>query len=106
MAIEALYLFDVNEELIDIIPGEELMEHGQTQELKKLITANASALYSEDLEQAVFVGTQVAAGLPPGQRLFVPSEIADPGVLLLIEHSPPIVRQASTRETFEFVLTF
>ena len=56
MAIEALYLFDVNEELIDIIPGEELLEHGQTQELKKLITANASALYSEDLEQAVFVG--------------------------------------------------
>ena len=56
MAIEALYLFDVNEELIDIIPGEELLEHGQTQELKKLITVNASALYSEDLEQAVFVG--------------------------------------------------
>jgi len=57
-------------------------------------------------EQALFVGTQVAEGLPPGQRLFVPAEVTDPGVLLLIEHSPPIVRQASTRETFEFVLTF
>ena len=56
MAIEALYLFDVNEQFIDLIPGEELLEHGQTQELKKLITVNASALYSEDLEQAVFVG--------------------------------------------------
>lgn len=56
MAIEALYLFDVNEQFMDLIPGEELLEHGQTQELKKLITANASALYSEDLEQAVFIG--------------------------------------------------
>ena len=56
MAIEALYLFDINEQFIDLIPGEDLLEHGQTQELKKLITANASALYSEDLEQAVFIG--------------------------------------------------
>lgn len=57
-------------------------------------------------EQAVFVGTQVVDGLPPGQRLFTPDQIAAPGVLLLIEHAAPIVRQASTRETFEFVLTF
>ena len=56
MAIEALYLFDVNEELLDIIPGEDLMEHDQTQELKKLITISASSLYSEMLESAVFVG--------------------------------------------------
>lgn len=56
MAIEALYLFDVNEQFMDLIPGEDLLENGQTQELKKLITANASALYSEDLEQAVFIG--------------------------------------------------
>lgn len=56
MVIEALYLFDVNEQFIDLIPGEELLEHGQTQELKKLITANASALYSEGLERAVFIG--------------------------------------------------
>lgn len=56
MVIEALYLFDVNEQFIDLIPGEDLIEHDQTQELKKLITVNASALYSEDLEQAVFVG--------------------------------------------------
>ena len=56
MAIEALYLFDINEQFIDLIPGEELQEHGQTQELKKLITISASALYSEMLESAVFVG--------------------------------------------------
>ncbi|NCB65130.1 MAG: hypothetical protein EOM48_03035, partial [Bacilli bacterium] len=56
MVIEALYLFDVNEQFIDLIPGEELQEHGQTQELKKLITISASALYSEMLESAVFVG--------------------------------------------------
>lgn len=56
MVIEALYLFDVNEQFIDLIPGEDLMEHDQTQELKKLITISASALYSEMLESAVFVG--------------------------------------------------
>jgi phage minor structural protein len=56
LAIEALYLFDVNEHFMDLIPGEDLLEHGQTQELKKLITISASALYSEMLESAVFVG--------------------------------------------------
>ena len=56
MVIEALYLFDINEQFIDLIPGEELQEHDQTQELKKLITISASALYSEMLESAVFVG--------------------------------------------------
>ena len=57
-------------------------------------------------EQAVFVGTQTDQNLPAGQRYFTPDQLTDPGVLLLIENTPPIVRQASTRETFEFVLTF
>lgn len=57
-------------------------------------------------EQALFVGTETDPDLPPGQRLFTPDQLVSPGVLLLIEHTPSIVRQASTRETFEFVLTF
>lgn len=57
-------------------------------------------------EQAIFVGTQTNPSLPAGQMVFTPDQLINPGVLLLIEHSPPIHRQASTRETFEFVITF
>ena len=57
-------------------------------------------------EQALFVGTVTDATLPPGQKLFSPSEISAPGTLLVLQHSVPIVRQPSTRETFEFVVTF
>lgn len=57
-------------------------------------------------EQAVFVGSEINPSLPPGQRYFTPDQVLSPGTLLLIEHTVPIVRQASTRDTFEFVLTF
>ncbi|MCG5240097.1 hypothetical protein ACIU1J_01960 [Azospirillum doebereinerae] len=57
-------------------------------------------------EQALFVGTVTDPALPPGQKYFTPGEVTDPGILLLLQHSVPIVRQNSTRETFEFVVTF
>ena len=57
-------------------------------------------------EQGLFVGTQTDPALPIGQKFFVPSQITDPGILLVLQHSVPIVRQPSTRETFEFVVTF
>ncbi|MBP2227544.1 hypothetical protein J2847_000824 [Azospirillum agricola] len=57
-------------------------------------------------EQALFVGTATDPALPPGQRYFSAAEVEDPGILLLLQHSVPIVRQPSTRETFEFVVTF
>lgn len=57
-------------------------------------------------ELAVFVGTQVVAGLPPGQMYFIPAEVTDPGVLLVIEHIQKFERSASVRQTFEFVVTF
>lgn len=57
-------------------------------------------------EQALFVGTMTKPDLPAGQKYFVPTDIVDPGILLVLENSVPIVRQPSTRETFEFVVTF
>jgi hypothetical protein len=57
-------------------------------------------------EQGLFVGTQTDPSLPPGQKYFVPSQVIEPGILLLLQNSVPIVRQPSTRETFEFVVTF
>jgi len=57
-------------------------------------------------EQGLFVGTQTDPVLPIGQKFFVPAQITAPGILLVLQHSVPIVRQPSTRETFEFVVTF
>jgi hypothetical protein len=57
-------------------------------------------------EQGLFVGTQTDTALPVGQKFFIPAQITDPGILLVLQNSVPIVRQPSTRETFEFVVTF
>ena len=57
-------------------------------------------------EQGLFVGTQTDPALPIGQKFFIPTQVSDPGILLVLQHSVPIVRQPSTRETFEFVVTF
>lgn len=57
-------------------------------------------------QTGLFLGTTPNAGLPVGQMFFLPTEIADPGTLYLLEHVTPINRTPATRETFEFVLTF
>ena len=57
-------------------------------------------------EQGLFVGTKTDPSLPIGQKLFAPAQLTDPGILLVLQNSVPIVRQPSTRETFEFVVTF
>lgn len=57
-------------------------------------------------ELGVFVGTQVSAALPVGQMYFVPSEVTNAGLLLLLEHVQKFDRSASVRQTFEFVVTF
>ncbi|WP_341814803.1 MULTISPECIES: hypothetical protein [unclassified Wolbachia] len=54
-------------------------------------------------ELGVMVGTRVKA---PGQRYFEPQDIEDPGILLVLEHTVPLIRTAATRETFSFVVTF
>jgi hypothetical protein len=57
-------------------------------------------------EQALFVGTVTKPELPLGQKYFSPTDLLEAGILLVLENSVPIVRQPSTRETFEFVVTF
>jgi hypothetical protein len=57
-------------------------------------------------EQALFVGTVTNPALPVGQKYFLPTDLVDAGILLVLENSSPIIRQPSTRETFEFVVTF
>lgn len=57
-------------------------------------------------ETGIFLGTTPVAGLPVGQMFYLPTEIASPGTLYLLEHVTAINRTPATRETFEFVLTF
>lgn len=57
-------------------------------------------------ELGLFVGTITNPELPEGQRYFLPTDIVDPGILLLLEHSVPLIRTAATREYFCFVVTF
>ncbi|APR98563.1 hypothetical protein [Wolbachia endosymbiont of Folsomia candida] len=57
-------------------------------------------------ELGVMVGTKVKKELPEGQRYFEPQDIEDHGILLVLEHTVPLIRTAATRETFSFVVTF
>ena len=56
-------------------------------------------------ELGVFVGTQAVEGLPAGQRYLLPSDVADGGLLLAVEHIQTFNRSISTRQVFEFVLS-
>ena len=56
-------------------------------------------------EMGVFMGGSPVEGLPPGQRYFLPAEIADPGLLLAAQIIiPSINRSPSVRQSVEFVL--
>ncbi|WP_253303077.1 hypothetical protein [Wolbachia endosymbiont of Phyllotreta cruciferae] len=57
-------------------------------------------------ELGVMVGTKIKEGLPEGQRYFEPKDVENPGILLVLEHTVPLIRTAATRETFSFVVTF
>lgn len=57
-------------------------------------------------ELGVMVGTKVKEELPIGQRYFEPQDMEDPGILLVLEHTVPLIRTSATRETFSFVVTF
>ncbi|MEN9489701.1 MAG: hypothetical protein RJA63_150 [Pseudomonadota bacterium] len=57
-------------------------------------------------EQAIFLDTVAAAGVPAGQFYLAPAQVAQPGTLLVIERRAPIVREITTRQLFEFVVTF
>lgn len=57
-------------------------------------------------ELGVMVGTLTKPDLPAGQRYFAPTDIDESGILLVLEHTVPLIRTAATRETFSFVVTF
>ncbi|GFR07002.1 uncharacterized protein TNCT_499591 [Trichonephila clavata] len=52
------------------------------------------------------VGTKIKEKVPPGQRYFEPKDVENPGILLVLEHTVPLIRTAATRETFHLWLHF
>ena len=57
-------------------------------------------------EYGLFLNTVVADNLPAGQRYFLPTDIEDPGELLMLENCVPLIRTGDTRHTCSFVVTF
>jgi hypothetical protein len=57
-------------------------------------------------ELGVFIDTVVNPELPSGQWYFELNDIVGPGILLVLEHTVPLIRTAATRESFSFVITF
>ncbi|PZP30443.1 MAG: hypothetical protein DI603_15070 [Roseateles depolymerans] len=57
-------------------------------------------------ELGIFVGTQPAAGVPPGQRYLTPDQVAVAGDLYALERLPKFTRNGAVRQVFEYVLPF
>ena len=56
-------------------------------------------------EFGLFLNTITNEELPKGQKYFLPTEIEDPGELLMLENSVPIIRTGDTRYKCSFVLS-
>jgi hypothetical protein len=57
-------------------------------------------------ELGLFINGETDGELPIGQEYFLPNQVTDPGILLLIEHEPAMIRTPAVRESFSFVVTF
>ncbi|QPS10289.1 hypothetical protein I6G66_09955 [Delftia acidovorans] len=57
-------------------------------------------------EMAVFMGTQVAASVPPGQYYVTPDKITNPGEVYTLERRSVVVRPANKRDLEEIILPF
>lgn len=92
------------------IPGHGFFAYSATP--TKYLLVSATFGYDEEptatiRQTAVFVGTQVIAGLPAGQRYFTPAQLQSPGRLLQLQNLPsPVVRDALYRNRFDNLIVF
>lgn len=54
----------------------------------------------------VFTGMQTIEGLPESQSAFSPAEIANPGMLEVLDNRKPVYRDASQREQLVLIIEF
>ncbi|MFZ6712009.1 hypothetical protein [Undibacterium sp. TC9W] len=57
-------------------------------------------------ELGLFVGTEVAAGLPVGQRYFTPAQVTSPGRMYMLDHIPRLIRSGATEQVYRYVVPF
>lgn len=57
-------------------------------------------------ELGVFVGATVKTGVPAGTDYLTPSQIDQPGRLLVLEYIDKLARTSQIRQQFEFVIQF
>lgn len=57
-------------------------------------------------EVGLFINCVTKSDLPPGQRYFLPTELEDPGELLMLDNRVPLIRTGDTRQSCSFVVTF
>ncbi|MGX5664182.1 hypothetical protein [Diaphorobacter nitroreducens] len=55
-------------------------------------------------ECSVFFGTVAAGGVPAGQRLLLPADVATPGAMYALEYRGPVTRSGTTKATEEIVI--
>ena len=56
-------------------------------------------------EYGLFVNTETKSDCPEGQRYFLPTEIENPGELLMLENCVPLIRTGDTRHECNFVMS-
>lgn len=56
-------------------------------------------------EMGIFVNPTLVSGLPPGRLVFLPAEIATPGLLIRLANYPTITRNAATRVQFHHIIS-
>lgn len=66
---------------------------------------NTDAVGQSIREAGVFIGTTLKDSVPVGQDYFLPSDLLNPGVLLLLEHFAKITRTDDFSVSLEFVMT-
>lgn len=74
-----------------------------------LVTAKFSYLDAPDatIRQAgVFIGSEVASGLPAGQRYFTPDQVTNPGRLLQLQNRKPLLRAVDMFVQIDILLDF
>jgi hypothetical protein len=67
--------------------------------------ANTDAVGQFIREAAVFIGATLNAGLPSGQDYFVPANVSNGGVMLMLERFAKITRTSDFSVALEFVMT-
>lgn len=67
--------------------------------------ANTDAVGQQIREAAAFIGAKLVAGLPVGQDYYLPQNVADGGVMLMLDRFGKIERSSEFSASVAFIMT-